>query len=391
MNDFQRIPLAKLVLDSKVRANRDNDYVWNLNLDQIESDSGRVLKKVNIPINKLGPSTYPFTAGTVLYSKLRPYLNKVVVADEDGYATTELVPLRCDPEKISSLYLAYFLRSADFLNFANTVVAGAKMPRMVMSEFWRYEVPTPPLDEQLRIVAILNKANALRTKRREALAQLDRLAQSIFVEMFGVFKQDLHRWPIEPLGAVAVDMKIGLVRSSEEFGDDTKFDTPYVRMNAIGRCGDFLPNLVQRTTVTPKELSDYQLQRGDILFNTRNSKELVGKTAIFREDGNYVYNNNLMRIRFDQRLDAEYAAHCFLTPFIQQELDMRKSGTTSVFAIYGRDLSTLPLPIPPVSLQRKFALRVACIQKMRARIQISVSETTRLFTSLQHRAFTGKL
>lgn len=391
MNNFQRIPLAKLVLDSKVRVSRDNDYVWNLNLDQIESDSGRVLKKVNIPINKLGPSTYPFTAGTVLYSKLRPYLNKVVVADEDGYATTELVPLRCDPEKISSLYLAYFLRSAEFLNFANTVVAGAKMPRMVMSEFWRYEVPTPPLDEQLRIVAILDKADALRTKRREALAQLDRLAQSIFVEMFGDFKQDLHRWPIEPLGEVSVDMKIGLVRSSEEFGDDAKFDIPYVRMNAIGRCGDFFPDLVQRTTVTPKELSDYRLQMGDILFNTRNSKELVGKTAIFRGTGNYVYNNNLMRIRFDQRVNAEYAAHCFLTPFIQQELEMRKSGTTSVFAIYGRDLSTLPLPIPPASLQKKFASRVACIQKMRTRIQISASETTRLFASLQHHAFQGEL
>ena len=185
MSGFECLPLADLVLDDKMRGNQDDDEVWNLNLDQIEPDSGRILEKIRVPPNKLGPSTYPFTAGTVLYSKLRPYLNKVVVADEAGVATTELVPLRCNPEKVLPSYLAYFLRSSEFLNFANTVVAGAKMPRMVMSEFWRYPVPTPPVSEQRRIAAILDKADALRTKRREALAQLDRLAQSIFVEMFG--------------------------------------------------------------------------------------------------------------------------------------------------------------------------------------------------------------
>mgnify|MGYP002335869050 CR=1 FL=1 len=100
MSGFECLPLADLVLDDKMRGNQDDDEVWNLNLDQIEPDSGRILEKIRVPPNKLGPSTYPFTAGTVLYSKLRPYLNKVVVADEAGVATTELVPLRCNPEKV---------------------------------------------------------------------------------------------------------------------------------------------------------------------------------------------------------------------------------------------------------------------------------------------------
>lgn len=208
--------------------------------------------------------------------------------------------------------------------------------------------------------------------------------------MFGDFKQDPKRWPVETLGELATDMKIGLVRSSEEFGGDADFDTPYVRMNAIGRGGDFLPGLVQRTSVTPKELSEYRLQIGDILFNTRNSKELVGKTAIFREAGDYIYNN-LMRIRFDRRVNAEYVAQCFLTPFIKHELETRKSGTTNVFAIYGRELNTLPFPLPPFELQQKFASRVAAIQKMRSLMQPFASETLRLFASLQHRAFRGEL
>ncbi len=134
-------------MDSVIDANRKSkqiaadEEVWNLNLDQIEPHSGRILSKNIVNANEVGPSTYAFDKGTVLYSKLRPYLNKVVVADAPGMATTELVPLRCNETLIAPIYLGHFLRSPTFLSFATNVVAGAKMPRMVMSEFWRYPVP----------------------------------------------------------------------------------------------------------------------------------------------------------------------------------------------------------------------------------------------------------
>lgn len=389
MSSWPRVSMGDLVLEERPQRSESDEPVWNLNLDQIESGSGRVLERVRVPQDDLGPSTYPFEAGTVLYSKLRPYLNKVVVADEPGFATTELVPLRCKPQKAFPSYIAYFLRSAEFLSFANTVVAGAKMPRMVMSEFWKYQVPLPPLDEQRRIAAILDKADTLRSKRREALAQLGRLAQSMFVEMFGTYEKDQIRWTTIPLAELATDMKIGLVRSSEEFGDD--FGVPYVRMNAVGRSGEFFRELVQKTDVTEEELEEYCLQPGDILFNTRNSKELVGKTAIFREAGKYVYNNNLMRLRFHGQVDAEYMAECFLTPFIRQELEFRKSGTTSVFAIYARDLNSVPIPVPPIELQREFAKRRQALYRTSLRMVAQEQEMTGLFAALQHRAFQGEL
>jgi type I restriction enzyme, S subunit len=202
VSGLPRVQLADLVLDERPKRSGTNAVVWNLNLDQVESGTGRILDRVRVHPDQLGSSTYPFEAGTVLYSKLRPYLNKVVIADEPGYATTELVPLRCDRDKVLPGYLAYFLRSQAFLSFANTVVAGAKMPRMVMSEFWKYRAPLPPLVEQRRIAAILDKADALRTKRRETLAQLDRLAQSIFVEMFGDPATNPKGFPRRKLGEI---------------------------------------------------------------------------------------------------------------------------------------------------------------------------------------------
>jgi len=299
--------------------------------------------------------------------------------------------LRPNQGRVDARYFAHYFKTKEYRRTVSSLAAGANINNLRNEHLDELLVPLPPLPEQRRIAAILDQADALRAKRREALAQLDRLTQAIFVEMFGDFKKDPKRWPVAPLGDLATDMKIGLVRSSEAFGEDAEFDTPYVRMNAIGRAGDFLPELVQRTSVTPKELSEYRLQVGDILFNTRNSKELVGKTAIFREAGDYVYNNNLMRIRFDQRVNAEYAAQCILTPFVQHELEMRKSGTTNVFAIYGRELNTLPVPFPPLELQQKFAARVAAIQETKSRMQTANSEALRLFIALQHRAFRGEL
>ncbi len=81
MSSWPRVPLGDLVVEERPQRSESDESVWNLNLDQIEPDTGRVLERVRVPQDDLGPSTYPFAAGTVLYSKLRPYLNKVVVAD----------------------------------------------------------------------------------------------------------------------------------------------------------------------------------------------------------------------------------------------------------------------------------------------------------------------
>jgi type I restriction enzyme S subunit len=209
------------------------------------------------------------------------------------------------------------------------------------------------------------------------------------MEMFGEYRHGRIRWPIEMFEQLTTDTQIGLVRGAEDFGPD--FETPYVRMNALGRRGEFFPGLVQRTDATTQELTDYSLRAGDLLFNTRNSKELVGKTALFREQGVYVYNNNLMRIRFKPSIEPEYISAAFLTPFIQQELETRKSGTTSVFAIYGRELKTLPIPVPPLPLQQTFATRIQAVEVLKTQNRAALAELDALFASLQHRAFQGEL
>ncbi|MEF1341804.1 restriction endonuclease subunit S, partial [Vibrio rotiferianus] len=146
---------------------RDEDNVWQLNLDMIESGSGKVLNKIKAPLSEAGSSTHWFDSRHVLYSKLRPYLNKVVLPDEQGLATTELVPMLPDPEVLDRRYLVHYLRSKQFVSWISDQVAGAKMPRVSMKVFWEHEIPLPPLEEQKRIAAILDKADAIRQKRKQ--------------------------------------------------------------------------------------------------------------------------------------------------------------------------------------------------------------------------------
>ena len=122
---------------------------WLLNLDAIESNSGEILFKNRVSQSELKGSIMAFSTDHVLYSKLRPYLNKVVVPDEFGYGTTELIPLLPDKAKLTRSYLAYLLRSDSFVSKFSSAVAGTKMPRVSMGEFWKFEVPIPPIDLQL--------------------------------------------------------------------------------------------------------------------------------------------------------------------------------------------------------------------------------------------------
>ena len=249
-------------------------------------------------------------------------------------------------------------------------------------------LPLPPLEEQRRIAAILDQAETLRAQRRAAIALLDQLPQAIFLEMFGDFDSVKGRWPVIQFHELVQDTKLGLVRSAQEFGP--AFSVPYVRMNAITRSGDLELTSVQRTEVTDRELEEFQLKEGDFLFNTRNSAELVGKTALFRGGGQFVFNNNILRVRFNERVHPEFVAAAFRTRLVQRELGLRKSGTTNVFAIYYKELRTIPIPTPPLDLQRQFVKTVEAIHRAKAAHQSALAELDALSSALQSTAFTGE-
>ena len=132
--------------------------VWLLNLDMVESNTGKIISKVYVENNDL-LSVAPFDEGNVLYSKLRPYLNKVVVPNDKGYATTELLPLRPDKAKLNKVFFSYLLRSNQFVNYANSIATGTKMPRVPLADFRKFRCILPPMPLQQQFVSIAEQAD----------------------------------------------------------------------------------------------------------------------------------------------------------------------------------------------------------------------------------------
>ena len=140
----------------------------------IESNTGRIIEKVYEDVEN-ALSVQSFDEGNVLFSKLRPYLNKVVIPDEPGMATTELVPLRPEPSKLHKVFLSHLLRGNQFVNYANDIAGGTKMPRMPLTELRNFDCILPPMDKQLEFVFIAEQVD--KSKFDDFKSQ--------FIEMFG--------------------------------------------------------------------------------------------------------------------------------------------------------------------------------------------------------------
>lgn len=144
-------PLSSVAPEYAPTLPTEGTYWW-LNLDMIETFSGRLLEKVTAPIEEIGNSTSTFDDSMVLYSKLRPYLNKVFIPDGYGYATTELVGLKPNPTELNKYFLFNLLRGDQFVAYATGLSSGGQMPRIPMKALRDFECILPPMDLQNRFI-----------------------------------------------------------------------------------------------------------------------------------------------------------------------------------------------------------------------------------------------
>lgn len=159
--------------------------VWQLGLEMIEPESGRVTSKTIVDARNLKSSNTGFSSSHVLYSKLRPYLNKVVLPDDDGVCTTELVPLLPKHDVLERTYLCYLLRSKPFVDYISKQVAGAKMPRVDMKKFKAFQVPVPPFNFQQEFAVFVAQVDKLRFRVQQQIEKLEMLKKSLMQEYFG--------------------------------------------------------------------------------------------------------------------------------------------------------------------------------------------------------------
>jgi len=251
-------------------------------------------------------------------------------------------------------------------------------------------IPLPSIAEQQRIAQILNKADALRAKRRAALAQLDTLTQSIFHEMFGDPASSEKRWRASRIGDVA-DVQGGLQLSSTR--KQHHREVPYLRVANVHRRRLDL-NLIKTMTPSDAEIARTRLVTDDLLVvEGHGNVSEIGRSALW--DGSIpecVHQNHLIRVRFHpNRIVPVYACEYLNSPSGRRHLLRAGKTTSGLNTITVSEVRSTPIAVPPVELQQNFALRMAAVSELRSKYQAALGNADALFASLQHRAFRGEL
>lgn len=382
------VKLGEIAPSKPIRANRysADDHVWQITLDHVEANTGVLLEKSIRPYCEAGSSTHGFDDRYVLYSKLRPYLNKVLLPDEDGVCTTELVPMLPNPKTLDRNYLAHYLKSKEFVNWISAQTAGAKMPRVSMDVFWNHEIPLPPLEEQKRIAAILDKADAIRRKRQQAIKLTDDFLRSVFLEMFGDPVTNPKGWEVKKLGDVA-ELINGDRSSNYPSGDDLK-ESGILFLNTKN-ITDGKIELVDPVFITEEKFSSLsrgKLQRYDLVITLRGT---LGSCAIFNAEYETGFiNAQLMIIRPKVGITSDFL-HAYLTSDQIQDVLQSLGRGAAVPQLTGAQMKDLDVYIPNVELLDKFTKIKNTVSNIK--LKCNVAEKAELFESLSKKAFSGMI
>ena len=286
-------------------------------------------------------------------------------------------------DNISIKYLYYFLKRRGFAD----VISGSAQPQITRQGLSSIELPCPCLEIQQKIVDVLDKAQALIDKRKEQLEKLDELVQSVFYEMFGdpVRNNNQYTWVI--IRELALEVKYGTSKKA----DASKGHYPILRMNNISYNGYWDFTELKYIDLEDNEFDKYLVCKGDLLFNRTNSKELVGKCAVYKNEEHMAYAGYLIRVRINQKATPEYVWGYLNSRHGKAVLKKMCKNIIGMANINAQELQDIPILLPPIDLQNQFAHFVEKTEQQKALMQQSLVEMENNFHSIMQRAFKGEL
>lgn len=308
----------------------------------------------------------------------------------DYYFSNFTLRLRTSPEIADWRWVKYWLTSPmgrqvlDALNNTTTGLRNLSVP-----QYLEQRVPCPSLPEQRRLADILDKADAVRRKRKEAIALTEELLRSAFLEMFGDPVTNPKGWPVRPLGELA-DIASGVTKG-KNYGSLRTLDVPYMRVANV-QDGHIALDEVKTITVSEEDARRYVLEAGDVLLTEGGDPDKLGRGAVWRgEIPGCIHQNHIFRVRASDHLVPDY-----LSALVGSERGKRyflraAKQTTGIASINMTQLRGFPVLVPPQQLQCRYVDAVRRVHAMRNRQHWAATRLDELFSSLVHRAFRGEL
>jgi type I restriction enzyme S subunit len=288
-------------------------------------------------------------------------------------------------------YVSHFFQTRDYWAQITKGARGVAQPGVNATTLRAIQVPLPPLPQQKRIAEVLDRADALRARRRAGLAQLDTLTQAIFLDLFGDPVTNPKGWPdSKSLGEIA-DIVSGVTKGRDLRGERVR-EVPYL---AVVNVQDRSLNLsvVKTIEATEDEIQRYKLMANDLLLTEGGDPDKLGRGTLWSDElPECIHQNHIFRVR----ITSPEVDPLFLNWLVGSQRGKRfflrsAKQTTGIASINMTQLRSFPMLFPPLTLQHKFAGLVAAAEKLKSTYRTSVTELNTLFASLEHRAFRGEL
>lgn len=385
------IPMAKLgnlcAIDRQGAQASDPEAseLTYIGVEHVTSGSGALDFSTGSRVGDGKSTSFRFDERHVLYAKLRPYLNKVAVPDFAGKCSTELVPL-LPKEGVDREYLAFLLRRQATVDWVMSSVTGARMPRTDMKVLMAMPAPRPSLEEQRRIVDILNRAARIESLRARASNQLRALIPALFIKMFGDDRQISERFDTRPLKEVA---SIGSgATKGRKIDPQAAVEVPYLR---VANVQDGFLNLDEIKTIVIRggEEQKYALEPGDLVMTEGGDPDKLGRAAIWTGQLEYcAHQNHIFRVR----PNTEYVLSDYLRAAVGSTygkayfLRVAKQ-TTGIASINKTQLGDFPVPVPPIDLQERYSALVERINGTDFLLDRSAEEAHALSQALMSQVF----
>lgn len=286
-------------------------------------------------------------------------------------------------DKVHNRYLFRYVNSGLFKRQVLNLAAGCAQPNISTSQIQSIQIPLPPLEIQRHIADTLDKTQVIIDGHKKQLEELDNLIKATFYDMFGDPALNTKQWKLAYVRDLAERIQYG---TSEKASTEC-LQYPILRMNNITYSGDWDFTDLKYINLTKKDKEKYLVHKGELLFNRTNSKELVGKSAAFREEKPMAYAGYLVKLTPNKLANSEFISGYLNSKYGKALLRSMAKNIIGMANINAKELGNIKIYVPPIELQNKFAEIVTNIEEQKAIVKQSIAESETLYNSLMSKYF----
>ncbi|WP_287799808.1 restriction endonuclease subunit S [Acidiphilium sp.] len=358
-------------------------------MEHVDPETGQIVLGQGSRTGEGKGQAFLFDDRHVLFGKLRPYLRKIALPRQAGCASTELVPLLPDANRLDRGYLFHWVRQQAVIDTLMAKNTGARMPRADMSVLLEMPIPLPPLEEQRRIVRLLDRAAEIRRRADAARAKARAIIPALFLDMFGDPATNPKGWPVARLGSLLDRIDGGW---SPVCGDGAPASDQWgvLKLSAVKSLG-FVGSEAKRLpeTITPR--GDLEVHEGDLLITRKNTIDLVGTAAVADSSGrNRLLPDTIFRLVPSDpvRFLPRYLSTLINLPSFRPAIRHLASGSASSMpGISKGRLSALEIPLPPLPLQTAFAQQAQRLEATARALDIAAAKVEAMCAALSAEMF----